>query len=80
MIVANLLSKNVQVKRRPLLDRVDSKDLNLDWFVSDSSQKRGRLSVKNEQRGTKNTSGIASPVDPEALPGRLVKTLPIFSS
>jgi hypothetical protein len=26
MVVANLLSENVQVKRRPLLNRVDSKD------------------------------------------------------
>jgi hypothetical protein len=44
------------------------------------SQKRGRLSVKHEQGGTKNTPGTASPVAPEALLGRLVKTLPIFSS
>jgi hypothetical protein len=26
MVVANLLSENVQVKRRPLLNRVDSED------------------------------------------------------
>jgi hypothetical protein len=79
MIVANLLSENVQVKRRPLLDRVDSKD----QFSTGSFKTRARSEdaypLKRAKRSEKHL-GITSPRRPEALFGRLVKTLPIFSS